>query len=282
MNKGYLGQPSIIEFIVSQANEIRSDNSQIDEDKLRGALLSFFEGKLLISECSTIFVDIIGSESPIIFLKDIMSIEIEKNTNCQIVDNDVESPPANASSSRRKARPWTVDEDKRLLAGILYYGTDNWSLVSDVVGMNRSRAQCSQRWLRGLDPRICKKRWSSEEDRNLIDLVKEHGETAWAKIASSMGNRSDVQCRYHFQQLKKTQQKNIIRTDLVSYSQNNEPINILRTNFIAPIARVPYRSERPLPPLSIISKINSQNSFDEDMERGRTTSLDVFLQHFGQ
>jgi hypothetical protein len=105
-------------------------------------------------------------------------------------------PPA-----RKKPRPWSMFEDIRLLAGIHRFGLDNWGSVAQFVGTNRTRAQCAQRCVRGLDPRISKDQWSPEDEEHLLLLVREKGTRIWSQIASAMGNRSDVQCRYHFFQM---------------------------------------------------------------------------------
>jgi hypothetical protein len=107
-------------------------------------------------------------------------------------------------TQRRKTRPWTHKEDMRLLAGIHKEGMDNWVGVANFVGNGRTRAQCAQRWFRGLDPRICKDQWTSEEEEKLFKLLQDHGLKGWTAIASEMGNRSDVQCRYHYLQMKRT------------------------------------------------------------------------------
>ena len=41
------------------------------------------------------------------------------------------------------------------------------------------------------------------EDVKLIQLVRQYGDKSWTKISNAMGNRSDVQCRYHYIQLTK-------------------------------------------------------------------------------
>ena len=106
-------------------------------------------------------------------------------------------------STRSKARNWVAYEDQRLLAGVWKYGLSNWPLVARFVGNGRTRNQCSQRWNRGLNPVLFKGPWTPEENEKLIALVKEFGEKSWKRIASVFGNRSDVQCRYHFQQIQK-------------------------------------------------------------------------------
>lgn len=83
------------------------------------------------------------------------------------------------------------------------YGIDNWSHVANYVGNGRTRAQCAQRWNRGLDPRISRDQWTPEEENKLIELVECQQIKGWTHIANEMGNRSDVQCRYHYLQMKK-------------------------------------------------------------------------------
>jgi hypothetical protein len=100
-------------------------------------------------------------------------------------------------------RPWTAYEDQRLLAGIHRFGLEEWEVVSRFVGNGRTKAQCSQRWSRGLDPKICKRTWSRDDDDRLIGLVALYGEKSWTRVASELGNRCDVQCRYRYKQLQK-------------------------------------------------------------------------------
>ncbi|KAH0784958.1 Myb-like DNA-binding domain containing protein [Histomonas meleagridis] len=114
----------------------------------------------------------------------------------------------------KKTKPWSNIEDNRLLAGLHKFGTDNWVTIAKFVGNGRTRAQCAQRWFRGLDPKISKNQWSPEEEAKLIHLIKTSKNKGWTSIASSMGNRSDVQCRYHFLQMQK---EGKIKEDLSSY-----------------------------------------------------------------
>jgi hypothetical protein len=105
---------------------------------------------------------------------------------------------------RRKIREWTQWEDQRLLAGIYRYGLGNWRSIADFVGNDRTRAQCCQRWCRGLDPNIVKGNWTRETDEQLLALVALHGNKCWTQIAAELGNRCDVQCRYRYHQLAKS------------------------------------------------------------------------------
>ena len=108
-----------------------------------------------------------------------------------------------SNSQKRRLNPWSHIEDIRLYAGITKYGLDNWLAISKFVGNGRTRAQCSQRWNRCLDPHLKKCRWTEAEEEKLQELIKKHGLKAWTLISQNLGNRSDVQCRYHYNQMKK-------------------------------------------------------------------------------
>ncbi|KAH0786315.1 Myb-like DNA-binding domain containing protein [Histomonas meleagridis] len=107
------------------------------------------------------------------------------------------------SSLRKKTRPWSQIEDIRLLAGIHKFGVENWASIAKFIGNGRTRAQCSQRWCRCLDPKISKDQWTDEEEEKLINLIKNNQNRGWTSIASLMVHRSDVQCRYHFLQMQR-------------------------------------------------------------------------------
>jgi hypothetical protein len=102
---------------------------------------------------------------------------------------------------RRKPRPWTLTEDNRLLAGIHRFGLKDWGSIANFVGGGRHRAQCAQRWTRGLDPRIVKTPWTPEEESKLLRLMRDPVNAGWTRVSALMGNRSDTQCRYHFWQM---------------------------------------------------------------------------------
>jgi hypothetical protein len=110
---------------------------------------------------------------------------------------------ARPGSQRMPVRPWTECEDHRLIAALHRHGLENWQAVADFVGNGRTRSQCAQRWNRGLNPDIFKGPWSPADEAKLADLVARLGEKAWKKISSHFSNRSDVQCRYHYQLLQR-------------------------------------------------------------------------------
>lgn len=135
-----------------------------------------------------------------------------KSPDCLEKINPFINPGANQDTypsitKRQKSRPWTPEEDKLLAQGVEMHGPNNWGAVAAMVGGNRTRAQCSQRWNRVINPKISKDQWTPEEEMKLIEAVNTIGQKSWTRIAAQLGNRSDVQCRfkYNFIMKKKTE-----------------------------------------------------------------------------
>ena len=187
--------------------EVSPRTSEEDTEKIKKVIDDFIEGRINYDQATVKFKDIIGTVHP-----------LEKiNAVLQVDDNPLPPPSENTGNynalynyqaqSRKKTHPWSEIEDQRLLSGIHKFGLDNWAAVCAYVGNARTRAQCSQRWFRGLDPRISKVLWTPSEDAKLIELVEKHGDRCWTKIAAELGNRSDAQCRYHYRQLTKEKEE---------------------------------------------------------------------------
>jgi hypothetical protein len=199
MSEERLGLRFLVEVGLSYVEGIFPNIDTTLYDQLGQIFSAYLRGRMPYEVAHQYFLSILGRVDPLTHIRDIAQLRDEP-----IPSNDGQSQDSGEEGhNRKKTRTWTAYEDQRLIAGIFRYGLDNWTLVAEFVGNNRTRAQCSQRWSRGLDPRICKKHWSSEEDAQLISLVRTYGEKAWTKIASCLGNRSDVQCRYHYRQITK-------------------------------------------------------------------------------
>jgi hypothetical protein len=168
-----------------------TDSARSDVQSL---IIQYLNGSLTYPVISSIYRSKFNTSAPIDRIREILEVpETPLPSRLNFPDY----------LSRHKTKQWTSVEDTRLLAGIHKYGTDKWQLVARYVGNNRTRSQCSQRWLRCLDPRISRSRWTAEDEAKLLKLVAEHGDKAWLRVSAAFGNRSDVQCRYRYLQIQK-------------------------------------------------------------------------------
>lgn len=132
---------------------------------------------------------------------------INREYSQQLPFSNAQSNADSGFYSKSLVQKWSQNEDNRLLFGIHKFGLNDWEQISKFVGGDRTKAQCAQRWLRGLDPSILKEPWSKEEDKKLLELISIYGLKNWKKIAFQMGNRTDAQCRYRHIMINKAKRK---------------------------------------------------------------------------
>ena len=157
-------------------------------------------------------------------------------------------PEAPEHKTRTKAHNWTPSEDRRLIQAVEVVGTKNWSKIAQLVGNGRTRSQCSQRWSRCLDPQISREKWTKEEDKKLLNLVKIHGTRSWVKVAEQLEHRSDVQCRYHYKMLVR---------DLDDTTSEEEPIKLKKLKTTP--KGLPKFEKTSLPPITEMFNASSPN-----------------------
>lgn len=182
---------------------IRDAERKIEPEQMnfvRDIIDRFVNNQISYQECTNALVPLLGSSQPI---DKIDAIIRTPDQPLPPVANYREMDQQNFQSIRAKTRPWTTYEDQRLLAGLHRFGFEDWSTIAAFVGNGRTKAQCAQRWSRGLNPKINKEQWSDEQDDLLLKLVALHGSKSWTRIAEQIGNRCDVQCRYRYKQLQK-------------------------------------------------------------------------------
>ena len=170
-------------------------------DAIEKCLSQFIYDGRPFGEVQREFAELVGSVDVLVKVDKIL--KVDDTPLPPALETFVSNATRNHITSRKKARPWTDQEDIRLLAAIHKFGLESWGEVMNFVGSGRSRTQCSQRWFRGLDPRISKVLWSPEEDEKLVGLVARHGDHSWTRIANELGNRCDAQCRYRYSHLMK-------------------------------------------------------------------------------
>jgi hypothetical protein len=189
---------ALAQITLASFNESVSHMTPAISETLSNSLERFLRDEISYEELTGIVSSAVGVTQPLDRLRAILATP----------PVPIPCPPSHApgNGTRRQTRIWSAYEDQRLLAGIYRCGIENWTAISRFVGNGRTRSQCSQRWYRGLNPRIRKDQWSPEEEQRLIALVAQHGDKSWTNISVMLGNRSDVQCRYRYQQLQKDRQ----------------------------------------------------------------------------
>ena len=206
----------LLDYSYTQLHGLQVSIDKNDERELKDALKDFIEKKKTLEETKKIYNDKIGTDLPVTVADDILNSSDTPLEQYKGEDTSIED----SNGTRKKTRTWTAQEDQRLVGGIYRFGFDSWIRVANYVGSSRSRAQCAQRWTRGLNPAISKSSWTKEEDRKLLLYVKNYGQGNWARIAEMFGNRTDVQCRYHYTQLvgPKSQFMGLNRAQVLSHS----------------------------------------------------------------
>ena len=190
-------QSPLSDIILGTIMIIEPNISQKNIELLRFILNDRILGKIDSNECFK------KASNFLINLQPIEKMELILKVPEEPIPSTLENKDDYYDFNRKKTRSWSTYEDHRLIAGVHRYGFDNWAMVSMFVGNGRTRAQCAQRWNRGLDPKISKDHWTQEEEEKLIKFIMSDGAKGWTQVANGMKNRSDVQCRYHYIQMKK-------------------------------------------------------------------------------
>ena len=179
------GEQIIVDYALSIALSIEPDLHDEQKDHLSDNIRKYLRAAITSEQCAEVFLNIITFTKPVDEVSLIITCCFQrlndfKNTNFQM---------ANISFNHSKrTRNWNCLEDRRLLAGILLYGENNWELTSQIVDNGRSKSHGSQRWQRCVDRRIKKDDWTNEEDKYLLDQVQIFGESSWSKISRVMGD----------------------------------------------------------------------------------------------
>jgi len=92
---------------------------------------------------------------------------------------------------------WSPEEDARLSAAVAAYGSSWVDVAANVPG--RHNDQCRDRWIEQVNPGINKSPWSEEEDRILLDYMRESENTSWKEISERLHNgRTEAMVTWNF------------------------------------------------------------------------------------
>lgn len=252
-----LGVSYVEGFVTLNENEI---------NKVRDIFRKYLNGTMTEELCRKILIETVGRDDYLSRINDILNMDDEPIPFEEMDDDD-------SSSLRKKTRTWTVSEDQRLLAGVVRYGLENWNTIASYIGNGRSRSQCSQRWARGLNPKISKKSWTFEEDAFLLKQIGIYGEKSWTKIASILKNRTDVQCRYRYKQLSI---ENSALRDIPEFCKTNLSGNLSSSKLQKGI----YNSSQNIfiPHLQMILDQNNKKNFYQNLNLTNNLTVEPHIQ----
>jgi hypothetical protein len=94
----------------------------------------------------------------------------------------------------RKGSRWTKEEDELLTALVEEFEGKSWKKIASFI-KSRTPIQCLHRWTKILKPGLVKGPWTSEEDKILINWVKENGATEFTCCNNIIPGRNSKQCR---------------------------------------------------------------------------------------
>ena len=98
-----------------------------------------------------------------------------------------ECKPMTSKKASMKAK-FSEEEDKVLREIVLSHGACEWSNIALSLP-GRTARQCRDRWTNYLNPLLCNKEWTEEEDTLLMEMYKEFG-THWKDLSIFFNNRS--------------------------------------------------------------------------------------------
>ena len=201
-----------LSYITNEINQKYEFMPQQHKDTLIYACSNYVKGQISFENAQQIYSQVDTDLSFLYKLQRILTIENEPLPT----PDPMISMQKKQFGSRKKSTPWTDIEDLRLVAAIFRFGAKDWRQIAEFVGNDRSSSQCNQRWCRAIDPNISHAPWSADEDQQLLHAVEVLGSKNWCQVAKIINRRTDLQCRYRFQQLTKKMKPN----ENVSVQQN--------------------------------------------------------------